>query len=129
MDISHETKVWKEGAVDALETSDGLYKLKKYDHSLFFLQLALEKLLKAIHWHKNRSPHPFIHDLVKLASKSQLEIDEATQDQLLEISSFYVAGRYKEYKRELYKKATPAYTQKWRQTGRMLFDKLTKELP
>ena len=127
--IDQEIQIWKEGAVDALETSDTLFNSQKYDHSLFFLQLALEKLLKAVHWHKNHTPHPFIHDLFKLAKQSHLPLKEVTQDQLLEISSFYVAGRYKEYKRELYKKSTKEYTEKWREIGKKLFDRFRKELP
>ena len=37
--------LWLAGANDALDTAKKLYSVKKFDHCLFFVHLALEKIL------------------------------------------------------------------------------------
>lgn len=41
---------WKASSKDDLDTADQLFTSKKYHHSLFFVHLSLEKILKAQKW-------------------------------------------------------------------------------
>lgn len=120
--------IWKKGAFDALDSSNKLYEFKKYDHSLFMLHLAIEKALKAVHIKLKNEAAPYTHNLVRLAEKAGIEVDEQAQKDLVEISGFNVAGRYEEYKTQLYKKASSEYTSKWKARGKELFDLFMSKL-
>lgn len=114
---------WIEGAADALDTAEKLFTNKKYYHSLFFLQLALEKLLKALHQQKRNEPAPPLHNLFRLASLCGIDLDEEIEAQLREISSFNISARYDDYKQSFYKKATYDYASKWLNIGKKLYKK------
>jgi HEPN domain-containing protein len=86
-----------------------MYECRRYYAALFFGQLVLEKLLKAIYIKKNNDSAPFIHDLKKIAKKSGLEFDEKTGERLDIISGFNINARYDDYKDEFYRKATKKY--------------------
>ncbi|KKQ92630.1 MAG: HEPN domain protein [Candidatus Woesebacteria bacterium GW2011_GWA2_40_7] len=121
-------KYWKESAQDTLDTSDRLFDSQKFHHSLFFLHLTLEKILKALYiYTKNESPPP-IHDLVRLAEKCFDKIDESTKLELAEISTFNVSARYDDYKLQFYKKATKEYAQKWRGIGKRIFNQYLSQI-
>ena len=60
-------KIWVDGSIDAIDTAQKLFDSKKYNHSLFFLHLAIEKILKAIFIHKYDTAPPYTHDLIVLA--------------------------------------------------------------
>lgn len=47
MTIKEIENFWTESAIDALDTSKTLFNGKKYNHSMFFLHLAIEKIIKA----------------------------------------------------------------------------------
>ncbi len=90
-----------------------LFEKGDYTWSLFIGHLVLEKLLKA--WYvKNNAKNPiFIHDLVRLAEKGNLILDDDQKDILDTISTFNIRGRYDDYKREFYRKCTTKFTEKW----------------
>ena len=115
-------KIWIDGAKDAMDTCSKLYNSKKYHHSLFFLHLSLEKMLKALFISLKDSSPPYIHDLKQLVELSGITVRDEEKDQLDEISEFNVAGRYEDYKYEIYKRATKEYTDKWIEIGKKLFN-------
>ncbi len=121
-------KIWVDGSIDATDTAQKLFDSKKYNHSLFFLHLAIEKILKAIFIHKYDTAPPYTHDLIVLAEKCGLDISEEQKIQLSEISEFNVTARYEEYKYKMYKKATPEYTAQWFKIGLDLLEMLNKEI-
>lgn len=116
-------KSWKDGAADALDTAEKLFADKKYHHSLFFVHLAVEKLLKALHQKRKNEPAPPLHNLSRLAKLSAIEINVETEEELKEISSFSVSARYDDYKQSFYKKATREYATKWLNIGKKLSKK------
>lgn len=120
--------IWVEGSKDALDTAQKLFVSKKFNHSLFFLHLALEKLLKAIYISKKDEAPPYTHDLVTLAEKCLMSVSDDQKSQLAEISEFNVSARYEDYKNRMYKKATEEYTTEWFKTGESLLKKLHNEL-
>lgn len=116
-------RAWKDSAVENLGTAEELLKLGKKHHALFFLHLALEKILKGLHQYLKHQPSLYIHDLYKLAVEAGLEASEEEKVELDEISTFNVAARYDIFKQRLYGKATAEFTNKWMQIGRKLFNK------
>jgi HEPN domain-containing protein len=129
MDRSFDAiKFWRESSVDAFDTSDKLFESKKYNHSLFFVHLSLEKILKALYVQIKKDSPPPIHDLIRLAEKCEISMDGKLKEELAEISTFNVSARYDDYKLEFYKKATREYSEKWRRVSKIIFDKLLSQL-
>ena len=123
MTEAEAVRAWKDSAVENLETAEELLKLGKRHDTLFFLHLALEKMLKGLHQYLKHQPSLHIHDLYRLAVKAGLEISEEERKELDEISTFNVAARYDIFKQRLYHKATEEFTEKWMEIGRKLFKK------
>jgi len=106
-------KYWVESSDSDLQAMVHLYEQGDYAWALFIGHLVIEKLLKA--WYVRNVNHtpPFTHDLVRLAAKGVLSIDEKQKDLLDTISTFNLRTRYDDYKREFHKKCTPEFTSKW----------------
>ncbi len=117
--MTQETAVaaWRDGANDAWETFEALCAAKKYTHALFFLHLALEKLLKAAVIHKTDNSPPPTYDLVRLAQSAGMALGEEMIGQLAEVSTFNIAARYDVEKLQLHKKATAVYLEDWQGRG------------
>ena len=54
-----------------------------------------------------------LHDLVRLAEKGGLSLDEDQMDLLDTISTFNLRARYDDYKMEFQRKCTKEFTAKW----------------
>ena len=119
---------WLKSSEDDLDTAVKLMDGKKYHHALFFLHLAIEKLLKAILVKKTDEAAPPIHDLVRLSEKTSLHTSQVRILEFAEISTFNIAARYDDYKLQFYKKATSEYAQKWMTIGKAILTELKKEL-
>ncbi|OGM23773.1 hypothetical protein A2627_05260 [Candidatus Woesebacteria bacterium RIFCSPHIGHO2_01_FULL_39_28] len=117
---------WLTSSKDDFDTTEKLFASKKYNHSLFFVHLALEKILKAIIVSKTNKPALPIHDLVRLAESVILKLSEEEKIQLAEISTFNVAARYDDYKLQFYKKATLDYATKWIEIAKKLYSRFEK---
>lgn len=104
---------WLSGASDALDTAEKLMELKKYHHSLFFAHLYLEKTIKAYYIYKLDTSPLFTHDLVLLLTKTNFKLSQTQLKELKEITGFNMEARYEQDKLQLYKKATPKYSQLW----------------
>jgi HEPN domain-containing protein len=92
-----------------------IHLLEKGDFtwSLFIGHIVIEKLLKAWHVQNISNTPPFIHDLVRLAEKSNLPLDEEQKDILDTISAFNLRARYDDYKMEFHRKCSRQFTEKW----------------
>lgn len=101
---------WKTLAKEDLSTAIYNLKGKKALATLFFFHLAIEKLLKA-HWIKDNMSNtpPFTHDLQKLITETNLEIDAERFEYLFIINSWNIEARYPDYKMTLNKIATPLF--------------------
>lgn len=102
---------WMTSAQEDNDTAKLLFDGKKYSYCLFFCQLAIEKLLKAIYIKQFDDAPPITHDLLKLAQKISISLNEKLIEQLREITTFNIEARYDIHKLRLYKKATKVYTQ------------------
>jgi HEPN domain-containing protein len=113
MSQTEAIKYWIESAAEDWEVATKLMADKRYHHALFFVQLTIEKLIKAFHIKNNDDSPLYVHNLVLLAQKSGIELTQQQKEDLKEISSFNITARYDSYKRDFYNKATPEYAQKW----------------
>lgn len=95
------------------QTASDLFKKKYYTYALFFGQLTLEKLLKALIIRKKNKVYPPIHSLTKLASIAGLDLTSLQREDLEEITSFNIKARYDDIKLSFFQKATEKYTLKW----------------
>ena len=69
--------------------------------------------MKACYVDRVSNNPPFIHDLVRLADKAHIELDEKQKDIFDTISTFNLRARYDDYKMEFHKKCSKEFTQKW----------------
>ena len=94
------------------QTAKDIYQQNHYDWSLFIWHLAIEKILKAKIATLNKEII-FTHDLVRLAKKAEIPLDQTLIAQLNEITTFNIEARYDDYKLSFYKKADKKYAGKW----------------
>jgi len=113
MEKSDLVKFWLDSAAEDLEVCKSLFEKKHYSWCLFIGHLVLEKTLKAL-WLNNYypEPHPWIHNLAKLAQQIPLQLTEEKNNFLLDVNNFYLSGRYPEDKKEFYKICNRKYAQK-----------------
>lgn len=105
---------WIESSEEDYNVMNVLHCNKKNSYCLFFGQMVIEKLLKALYAKNNkREPHaPKTHDLLYLAEKMNLDVTEKQAKALVEITRFNLNTRYDDYKREFYNQCTDEYTEK-----------------
>ena len=113
MKINEHIKYWIDSSDDDFQAMTHLFEKGDYTWSLFIGHLVLEKLLKAWYVKINSKTPPLIHDLVRLAEKADLMLDDDQKDILDTISTFNIRGRYDDYKREFHKKCSNAFTKEW----------------
>ena len=73
----------------------------------------VEKLLKALYVKVNSDYPPFIHDLLRLAEQSGINLTKMQKEYLATITAFNINARYDDYKMSFRKRCTPDYTQDW----------------
>ncbi|GJQ62724.1 MAG: hypothetical protein SCALA702_17770 [Melioribacteraceae bacterium] len=84
---------WLANSDDDYETMMAVYQARKYNWSLFIGHLVIEKLLKALYVSLNNESPPYIHNLVRLAQQTGLEIDDDLLNDLTTISAFNINAR------------------------------------
>jgi AbiV family abortive infection protein len=95
---------WLTASKEDFESAEILFKNKKYHHALFFCHLSIEKMLKAIIVKSTKTAPPLIHDLIRLAERAALDLNEAQKNDLAEITTFNIDARYDDYKLSFRKK-------------------------
>lgn len=88
---------WMESSDDDFETMMVMYDSRRFNWSLFIGHLMLEKLLKALYLKIKSDYPPYIHNLLRLAQKADLEISEEIKKQLVTITAFNINARYDDY--------------------------------
>ena len=94
IDIQKQIVYWQNGAVEEWDLAQDLIKRNKTRHGLFFVHLALEKLLKAHVCRQTQDLPPRIHNLTRLAELTALALDQTQVDILAEMNAFNLEGRY-----------------------------------
>ncbi len=104
---------WIESADEDYNVMLDLKEKNRNTYCLFFGQMVIEKLLKALYAKNNKgAPYaPKTHDLLYLAEKLNIELTEEQEVTLNEITTFNLSTRYDDYKRAFYNKCTDQYTE------------------
>lgn len=110
MNISEQIQYWFELSDDDIIVAESIFQSKHYLWCLFICHLSVEKTLKGLYVQNCLEMPPKIHDLVKLAKSSKLEISEVDLRFLNELNRFNIEGRYPEYKNNLKTIADLEYT-------------------
>jgi len=110
MDKEDLVQFWVEEACDNCNSMLNMFSMREYTWSLFVGHLTIEKLLKAYYVKTIDKNIPFVHSLLKLANKSNLQLTEIQKDKLEKITLFNIKTRYESYKRDFYKKCTKDFT-------------------
>lgn len=98
-------KYWLESAEHDFESAVTIFNSGKYDWALFIGHLALEKVLKTVFIANNDNViPPKIHNLVRLAELSKIELNQDQKFDLDKINDFNIQARYPDYKLNFYKK-------------------------
>lgn len=104
-------KYWVETATHDIVSSEAIYNSGRYDWCLFVGHLALEKILKALYVDRNENNiPPKIHNLVRLAELSNIELTEDQRFDLDKINDFNLQTRYPDYKLQFYQMCNAEYS-------------------
>lgn len=96
INIEKHVLYWRNSAEEDFEAATQLIRSNKIRHGLFFLHLALEKILKAHVCQNTGDLAPRLHNLVRLAEISGIDIGHEHIDLLSEFNPFNLEGRYPE---------------------------------
>ena len=69
-------KYWIDSSDDDFETMFAMFDSKHFSWSMFVGYLMIEKLLKALFVKTNHDFPPFMHNLLRLAEKCNLDLNE-----------------------------------------------------
>lgn len=110
MNKRDHVEYWIKSADSDLAAAEALFDSAKYDWCLFIAHLVLEKALKAnfVFANENKNP-PRIHNLVKLAELSFINLTDVEKPFLDEVNDFNIATRYPDYKQAFYKICSKDY--------------------
>jgi HEPN domain-containing protein len=104
---------WLEASDDDFDTMISMYESKRFNWALFVGHLMIEKLLKAYYVKIHSDYPPFIHNLYRLAEKSEISMNEKQKEFLITVTAFNINARYDDYKMSFKKRCTPDFTQDW----------------
>jgi HEPN domain-containing protein len=104
---------WVDSSDDDYETMITMHNSKRYNWALFAGHLMIEKLLKA-YFVKIKSDYPpLLHNLLRLAEKSDIKLTDEQIEQLVTITAFNINARYDDYKMSFKKQCTEEFTNDW----------------
>ena len=106
-------KYWSDSSDDDFDTMITMFENKKFNWALFVGHLMIEKLLKALYVKTNNDYPPFIHNLLRLAEKCNLELTDDQRLFLVTVTAFNINARYDDYKMSFQQKCTPEFTATW----------------
>ena len=104
---------WLDSSDDDFETMMAMFESKRYSWSMFVGHLMIEKLLKALFVKVSDEFPPFIHNLLRLAEKCNLDLNEENTLFFVTVTAFNINARYDDYKMSFQKTCTPEFSAKW----------------
>jgi HEPN domain-containing protein len=106
-------KYWIDSSDDDFDTMIAMFDSKRYNWSLFIGHLMIEKLLKALFVKTNNDYPPFIHNLLRLAEKCNLNLNDEQRVFFATVTAFNINARYDDYKMSFQKTCTPDFSAIW----------------
>lgn len=126
MDIAKLAQAWQRSRREDFKVAKSLFDKKHYAYCLFFCHLAVEKALKRIYLLRQQKLPPFVHNLVRIAGESGLQLDNALRMDLQELTTFNIKAGYEIVKAQFHRQATKPYVQKWLTRSTEIFNLLKK---
>ncbi|MGV8058515.1 MAG: HEPN domain-containing protein [Smithellaceae bacterium] len=102
--MQKQVAYWIEQSDNDLPVAESMLEKGHYTWSLFIGHLVLEKILKAIYVREHQKIAPRIHDLVKLAKSTTLNLNDEQLIFLSEVSDFNMESRYPDEKNKFARK-------------------------
>ncbi len=96
VDIEKQIDYWRNGADEAWEVGCDLVERGKTLYGLFFIHLAMEKMLKAHVCKQTEELAPKIHALLRLAETAGIELESEQKSTLNVVNEYCMEGRYPE---------------------------------
>ena len=87
---------WSEQAAYDFETAEAMYSTGRWLYVLFCCQQAVEKILKSLIALRTQETPPRLHNLMRLAAKAGLEVDESRAATFRLLAAYYIESRYPE---------------------------------
>jgi HEPN domain-containing protein len=100
--LTNQKLYWLNVAEEDLITCKSLFKTKRYLHCLFFADLTIEMALKALVIHDRKRLPPYIHNLEKIYSLTNKDLDISI-DFLRDINEYNINARYPDEREKLRK--------------------------
>jgi HEPN domain-containing protein len=104
---------WIESSDDDFDTMIAMFETRRYSWSMFIGHLMIEKLLKALFVKVNSEYPPYIHNLLRLAEKCNLDLSEEQRFFFATVTAFNINARYDDYKMSFQKTCTPEFSSNW----------------
>jgi len=104
---------WIESSDDDFDTMIVMFETRRYSWSMFIGHLMIEKLLKALFVKTNNEYPPYIHNLLRLAEKCNLDLSEEQRFFFATVTAFNINARYDDYKMSFQKTCTPEFSSNW----------------
>jgi HEPN domain-containing protein len=101
---------WIEESDKDVSAMKSLFDNGHHTWALFVGHLVLEKLLKAVYVTNIDNNVSRIHNLLKVARDAGLKLNDEQETFLLEVTTYNLKGRYADYNRNFYRKATIKFT-------------------
>jgi HEPN domain-containing protein len=111
--IDKAINAWIKSSDDNYDEMLDFYEINRNNWSLFIGHLCLEKLLKAYYIKVNHQHSQNLHNLIRIAELSHLELTKEQRNDFAVITTFNISARYDDFKQNFYKKCTPEFTSKW----------------
>ena len=104
---------WITSSDEDFDTMLAMFESKRFNWALFIGHLMIEKLLKVLYVKVKKDYPPFIHNLLRLAVLSELELNENQKEFFVTVTAFNINARYDDYKKSFQIKCTEEYSNKW----------------
>ena len=112
-DIEKVINAWIKSSDENHDEMLDFFKIKRNNWSLFIGHLCLEKLLKAYYIKVNHKHSLNLHNLIRIAELSGLEMNVEQRNDFAIITTFNISARYDDFKQNFYNKCTTEFTGKW----------------
>jgi HEPN domain-containing protein len=112
-DTNKIIQFWIESSDEDYATMITLYENKRLSWSMFLGHLMIEKLLKALYVKQNNEYPPFTHNLLRLAGKCNLSLNEEQKLFFVTVTAFNINARYDDYNMSFQKTCTPEFCAVW----------------
>ena len=111
--IDKAINAWIKSSDDNYDEMLDFFKINRNNWSLFIGHLCLEKLLKAYYIKVNHKHSQNLHNLIRIAELSHLELTNEQRNDFAMITTFNISARYDDFKQNFYNNCTSEFTNKW----------------